>query len=83
LTIDFRSTYSDSNGIHVNKVDRTSFDAYAIYCPDIHQIFYILTSEIPEEMGRSITLRLEKPMQNQQKGIRMADNYLGVNRIFS
>jgi hypothetical protein len=83
LTIDFRSTYSDSNGIHVNKVDRTFFDAYAIYCPDIHQIFYILTSEIPEEMGRSITLRLEKPMQNQQKGIRMADNYLGVNRIFS
>ena len=83
LTIDFRSTYSDSNGIHVKKVDRTSFDAYAIYCPETHQIFYILTTEIPEEMGRSITLRLEKPLQNQQKGIRMANDYLGVSRIFS
>jgi len=80
--VNFRSSYSDSNGLHINTVDRSSIDAYAIYCPDTSETYYINCSEIPETMTSTLTLRIVPPKNNQKKGVWMAKDFIGVNRIF-
>jgi len=40
ITVAFKSSYSDKNGTHIIKTDKTKIDIYAIYCPDTDKCYY-------------------------------------------
>lgn len=82
VQINCRSTYSDSNGFHTQTVDRKAFDAYAIYCPETKDIFYINTCEMPETVKATLSLRVVPPKNNQKSGIWLAKDFVGIERIF-
>lgn len=74
VTVPFKSSYSDSHGVHTKHVDKSLIDLMAIYCPDTHKVYYIK----PEDFGINVTLRIERPKNNQTKGVFLADDYLEV-----
>lgn len=82
--INFRlhSAYADRHGSHMKPVDRSLFDAYAIFCPELKLVYYVNNSEIPEELVNSFTLRVTTPKNNQIKGINFVKDFIGVGRIF-
>lgn len=82
ITVALFSSHADRHGSHVKPVDRSMFDAYAIYCREIHQIYYIKTSEVPNELSVRFVLRVTEPKNGQKAGIRMASDFVGVDRIF-
>ena len=71
IQIPFKSSYSDSKGVHSKKVNKTLIDVMAIYCPDSNKVYYIN----PKEFGETVTLRRTKPKNNQKK-VYLAENYL-------
>lgn len=67
----FKSVYSDSNGTHVTKVDKSEIDIIAIYCPDTKEVYYIN----PNDFNESVSLRITIPKNNQIKGINFSKDY--------
>lgn len=82
ITFMLHSSYADKNGSHMKPVDRSTFDTYAIFCPDMKVIYYVKSCEIPQKSAGAFTLRITKPKNNQVKGINFTHNFLGVERIF-
>ena len=74
LTVHFRSSYSDSNGHHTQKVDKGAVDVYGIYCPNTDECYYLS----PDEFGRAVSLRVEPPENNQTANVNSASDYLEV-----
>ncbi|MHB8896631.1 MAG: group I intron-associated PD-(D/E)XK endonuclease, partial [Candidatus Geothermincolia bacterium] len=83
VIVNFRSTYSDSNGYHHKPVDRSQFDCYAVYCPDNRKIYYVLNSEIPGLNTGCFSLRVLPPKNNQRRKVLMASQFESRERIFS
>lgn len=81
-TLTLRSSYADRNGSHPKTVDRSTFDAYAVYCPDVDQVYYVRVCEIPETYKNRMILRVETPKNNQAQNVNFAKSYLGASRIF-
>lgn len=71
IQVPFKSSYSDSKGVHSKKVNKRLIDIVAIYCPDSKEVYYI----DPKQFGEVITLRRTKP-KNNQKNVYLASNYL-------
>ena len=82
VSVNLRSSYADRNGSHVKLVDRTSFDAYAIYCPETDKVYYIRNEEIRATARAGFTLRINSAKNNQIQNVNFADNYLGAYRLF-
>lgn len=61
--------------------DFSEIDAYAICSPDTGKVYYVKISEI-EATAKHFSLRLKPPKNNQSKGIRLAEDYEGANRLF-
>jgi hypothetical protein len=81
--IDTRSTYADRNGSHAKTIDISQFDAYALYCHETNEIYYVNCREmIAINSTINFTLRLNPPKNNQKIGINIAKDYLGISRIF-
>lgn len=74
IEISFRSTYSSSNGLNVKSVNKDVIDIYAIYCPDTDKCYYF----DPKLYNKSIALRVNTSLNNQQKGVHYAENYRKV-----
>jgi hypothetical protein len=74
LTVHFRSSYSDSNGHHTQKVDKEEIDVYGIYCPETDECYYLS----PDEFGKTVSLRVEPPENNQTTNVNFASDYLEV-----
>ena len=72
IEIPFRSSYSDSNGVHMKDVEKDDFDLYADYCPDTGGTYYFNHNRF----GSCLSLRLEKPKNNQVKGVKLAKDFL-------
>lgn len=72
IDLQLRSCYSDSNGFHIKKTDKNTINLIAIYCPETNKVYYIN----PNEFQESVILRIDLPKNNQNKGIRLASNYL-------
>lgn len=79
LTFKFMSAWADTHGIHQKPVDKTEFDATAIYCPDTGECYYIRNEEAPVS---ALTLRVVPPKNNQKTGVLLAENFKGPGRIF-
>ncbi|GAB4518920.1 MAG: hypothetical protein OHK0046_27190 [Anaerolineae bacterium] len=63
-------------------MDRAKFDAFAVYCPDDQNVYYLLNRDIPETMDTGVTLRLEPPQNFQVKDIRWARDHMSALRLF-
>lgn len=74
LEVNFRSCWADKNGTHIVPVDKSLIDIYCIYCPQTDECYYLN----PSDFGKSATLRVETPKNNQKKGINLASDYREV-----
>lgn len=74
LTVHFRSVRADRNGTHMRPVDKGEIDLYCVYCPDTDECYYL----DPKEYGRSVTLRVETPRNNQARHVKPAKDFRRV-----
>jgi hypothetical protein len=74
LTIKFRSCWTDRHGTHMKAVDKETIDLYCLYCPDTDECYFL----DPKEFEKSVTLRVERPKNNQQHHIKLAADYRRV-----
>ncbi|MCI0763617.1 group I intron-associated PD-(D/E)XK endonuclease [Bacillus sp. TL12] len=71
LEIRFRSSYSTSNGVAIKSVDKEEIDIYCVYCPQTDLCYYFN----PGAFGKSISLRIDPPKNQQEKNIKLANEY--------
>lgn len=62
LTVQFRSTASNSQGFYAVPVDKSLIDLYIIYCPDTDKCYYLN----PDDFNASITLTVDTSTDNKQ-----------------
>lgn len=74
LEIQFKTTWADKNGTHIQPVEKSAVDLYAIYCPQTNEVYFI----DPFKFGKSVTLRVDMPKNNQSQLINMANDFLWV-----
>ena len=48
-------------------------DYFGFHCPQTHEVYLVPVSDVPEG---SANLRVDPPMNNQEKGIRWAKSYV-------
>lgn len=72
ITIGYRTCWTDKKGTHIQPVDKTEVDVYAIYCPDTKECYYYSTSE----GNVTVTFRITPTKNNQKQNIRMAVDFL-------
>jgi hypothetical protein len=67
-----------NNHISRRKYDDDDFDVLAVYCPNTGVCYFI-----PKQIfhGRIITLRFQKPKNNQKSKIKYAADYVDFNKI--
>lgn len=70
----FATSWSDRNGTHVNKTDKSEVDCYSIYCPDTDECYFI----DPKQFGECVNLRVKASKNNQKKGVHFASDYRRV-----
>ncbi|RMG36276.1 MAG: hypothetical protein D6720_05430 [Gammaproteobacteria bacterium] len=74
ITVHFRSSWADKDGTKMRQVDKDEIDLYCIYCPDTDACYYF----DPKLFGRSVTLRVEAPKNNQSRHVKYADDFRRV-----
>lgn len=74
LTVPFRSCWADQNGLHVKEIDKDVVDLFCIYCPELDECFWL----DPKDFGKSVTLRVEAPKNNQTHNIKLVEDYRRV-----
>jgi hypothetical protein len=74
LEVKFSSCWTDKNGTHTVPVDKSFIDIYCIYCPQTDECYYLN----PSDFGKSVTLRVETPKNNQRKNVNLAFDYREV-----
>jgi hypothetical protein len=76
LSVRFESSYSDSRGVHMKKVDPKSVDVYCVYCPETDECYYFRLNDF---IGKhTISLRVNKTRNGQARHVRWADDYRKV-----
>lgn len=73
--VEFRSSWSDRNGVHHAPLDRDLIDLVSVYVPDNDRCYYFDPSAID---GKSVTLRIEPTRNKQEKEITWASNFLEI-----
>lgn len=81
VPVKLANSYADGNGVYTQTIDRTLFDAYAIYCGELKEIYYVKCDEIPKTLKRYFSLRVEPP-KTKMPTVNFASDYLNVSRIF-
>jgi hypothetical protein len=81
VEVTLRASYSDGSGVHTRFVDLDGFDAIAVYCPDVDEVYYVPVSCL-HSVKAKLTLRITDPMNNQTKGIKKAKDYLDPCVVF-
>lgn len=76
LTITFKGAFVDKKGIHYNKMHLEEVDVFAVYCPELNQVFYVSATELVDK--KTFALRVEAPKNGQMKGINLSRDYLQV-----
>ncbi len=74
VTIHFRSSWSDKNGLHLKNVDKAEIDLYCVYCANTDECYYF----DPSLFNRSVTLRVEAPRNNQKVNVKFLKDYRRV-----
>ena len=71
---------SNSRGFYYKPIDRETIDAFAIYCPESEEIYYVPIGDV--KAVKEFSLRIIPAKNNQRSGIRSASKYLDPARIF-
>lgn len=66
VEVQFKSTWSDSNGTHSRPMNRAEVDVICIYCPETDECYYVRLSECP---ATSVTVRVAPSRNNQRAGV--------------
>lgn len=74
VPVPLRTSWSDKNGTHNQFYDKNDIDFIAVYCPETDKCYYVHIKNFSN--SSEILLRVNKPKNNQKKGVRMADDYL-------
>ncbi|OGO49870.1 MAG: hypothetical protein A2W37_16415 [Chloroflexi bacterium RBG_16_63_12] len=82
ISLSLRNSYSDRRGVHVRQAARSSFDAYAVYCPETQKVYYVNVAEIPDRLVNVFTLRVGRSKNNQIRGVNVAANFENPRRLF-
>jgi hypothetical protein len=72
LCVPMRSSWSDSNGVHIRRYSKDDFDVICIYCPDNDTCYYIKREMIEKDFA----IRVEKSKNNQTVGVNLAEQFL-------
>lgn len=71
ISFDARSTWSDKNGSHVERMDKNQVDIVCLYCPETDKCYYFN----PKDMDKSISLRIKDTRNGQSKNVKQAVDY--------
>lgn len=74
ISVNFKTSWADKNGSHVNFVDKNHIDIYGIFCPETNKCYYLN----PKNFNKYVALRVETAKNNQTAAINYADNYLNI-----
>lgn len=74
LEIPFRSSYSTAKGVKTAAVDKSQIDIYAVFCPDTNECYYFN----PQSFNKSLTLRVKAPLNHQNHGINLVEDFREV-----
>ena len=83
LPISMRNSYLNKDGPYAVLTNRELFDAYAVYCPDTEEVYYVHNCEIPKNQRSTFRIRIDPSKNNQVERIRYAKDYLNPNRLFA
>jgi len=81
IAVNLRHSYSDRRGVHTTTANQTHIDAYAVYCPNNNQVYYVRKREI-KHARNTLTLRIDTPKNNQVSGVRFASQFEDASRLF-
>lgn len=79
IRVKMASVYSTAKGTHVRPHDMGAFDAYAIYCPDTGNVYYVPTKGLS---GSELHLRVGVPVLKTKRKAKSASDYRDVGKIF-
>lgn len=76
-----RRTHADRHGVHIRRIKLEEIDAFAIFCPDMDEVYYVLTEELLG-LRREFSLRLTQGRNGQVSRTRPAAGFANAGRIF-
>lgn len=82
VRLELRTVHSDRHGVHRKRVELEEVDAFAVFCPDTSEVYYVLRDDIPEETRTRISQRLAPSKNGQVKHVKKALDFIGAGRIF-
>ena len=74
VNVRFRATQWNTDGPYNAEINTDAIDVYCVYCPESDECYYF----DPDRFGKSITIRIEDPKNNQTKGINFAEDFKQV-----
>lgn len=74
IEVQFKNTWSDSNGRHVRPLDKQEVDVICVYCPETRACYYV----DPKLYRQSVTLRVTPSRNGQQSNVWLADAFRSV-----
>lgn len=74
VKVDFRTGWSDRNGVHKKPIDKAAVDIFCVYCPETDECYYLR----PWDHGKSVNLRIAPSRNGQQAGVLLAANFREV-----
>ena len=79
INVQLNSSRINMNGQYKKTYTKEDIDYFATWCQKVNEVFLFSVDECGT---RSFTIRLEKPKNNQSKGVNLAKNYLLENYEF-
>src|SRR5262245_56774627 len=80
VEIPFRSNYYDSKRIYSKHVNFDEIDAYAVYCPETNDVYYVPVDGI-NRAAVKLNLRIDPAKNGQSSGIRWAKDFADPSAI--
>jgi len=71
IYVSLHSVWNDKNGTHCKPMDKSQVDIVCIYCAETDNCYYV----DPSTINGSVRLRVGATKNNQQAGIRLANDY--------
>jgi hypothetical protein len=82
LRLDLRMSHADRHGVHTRWLRLEEIDAFAIFCPQTNEVYYVKRGEIPVGMRSVVSLRVMQSRNGQKKRTRPANAFVGADRLF-
>lgn len=69
--VEMISTWRDNNVTRGKDMDKLQVDVVCAYCPNTDECYYF----DPKKNNKTFSIRIEKPKNNQLKGVHLAENF--------